>query len=100
MILIELHTEELPSVREVPAPHFLRLSVVEAFRAGDPIPVSIAEAIAYLNEYHPSLWAFQDAEAADLWAASYEGFAAETVRDALRYFVNGYQPLQREVANG
>ena len=99
MIVIEIPTEpgRLPSVVELSAPDFLRLGIIEAFRAGDPIPTSIDEAAAYLRHYHPNLWPFHSAEAADLWAEQFPGPHSGAVRFAVRSFMAAIHNPKREV---
>ena len=88
MILIEIDDpNELPSIREVEQLHFLRLAVVEAYRAGDPIPACVDEAAAYLRRQHsPRLWSFFTVESAERWANLCPGHLG----DALRYIVRDF----------
>ena len=87
MILIEMHEpDEMPTIREVGQLHFLRLAVVEAYRAGDPIPASVDEAAAYLRQHSPRVWAFYSLESADQWADQCPGPHG----DALRFIVGDF----------
>jgi len=88
MILIEMQGPcGSPVIREVGPPDLLRRAVREAYQAGDPIPVSVDEAAAYLREYSPRFWAFYSCESADRWADQYHGPQSDTIRRAIRHFM-------------
>lgn len=87
MIVLKLHERsELPELYEAPAAHVLRLSFVEAKRAGMPfnfmlqLAFDIGEAVNFLFSYPCPMWAFFTISEAEKWAHEYEGEQAEGVR--------------------
>ena len=109
MILIEQAAEhdELPIIRVVATLHFLRLAEAEAYRAGDPIPVSEDEAAAYLRQHSPYLWTFYSPEEMDRWAEQFAGPQAAALCQVSRLFLASFylrpdslEPVLYEAANG
>jgi hypothetical protein len=107
MILIELSGIEdgAPSIYEASQPHVLRLAVVEAYRAGATIPVTVREAVTYLREHSTRLAAFHTIEDAALWAECYQGENSQLLRFVVLDFqitqydeqISAFKPAFKEV---
>jgi hypothetical protein len=93
MIIIELFSgkDETPSIYEVSQPHLIRLAVVEAYRAGNPIPATVPDAAAYLCDHSPRFWAFHSIEAASDWVRRYNGPSHALIKFIVQnYLVSEY----------
>ena len=107
MILIEISSTEdgAPLVYEVNQPHLLRLAVVEAYRAGAAIPVTVEEGVTYLRDHSTKLAAFYNIEEATVWAEYYVGENSHLLKFVVRDYqitqyqahIAAYRPALKEV---